>query len=85
MNERSIVKILTGALCAVLVISAAVVALVLDSQSPDPIFGIFKPDIVDPEKDKTDPDEPVTPPTNLPSAIVIPSEKDPETGDELPD
>ena len=83
MNERSIVKILTGALCAVLVISAAVVALVLDSQSPDPIFGIFKPDIVDPEKDKTDPDEPVTPPTNLPSAIVIPSEKDPETGDEI--
>ena len=83
MNERSIVKILTGALCAVLVISAAVVALVLDSQSPDPIFGIFKPDIVDPNKDQTGTDEPVAPPTNLPSAIVIPSEKDPQTGEEL--
>ena len=83
MNERSGVKILTGVLCALLVISAAAVALVLDSRSPDPIFGFFQPDIVDPDKDKTDPDEPLAPPTDLPSAIVIPSQKDPETGDEM--
>ncbi len=82
MNERSGVKILTGVLCALLVISAAVVALVLDSQSPDPIFGFFKPDIVDPNN-QIDPDEPLAPPTDLPSAVVIPSEKDPETGDEI--
>ena len=83
MNERNGVKILTGLLCALLVISAAAVALVLDSRSPDPIFGFFQPDIVDPDKDKTDPDEPLAPPTDLPSAIVIPSQKDPETGDEM--
>ena len=81
MNERNGVKILTGLLCALLVISAAAVALVLDSRSPDPIFGFFQPDILDPDKDKTDPDEPLAPPTDLPSAIVIPSQKDPETGD----
>lgn len=83
MNERNGVKILTGLLCALLVISAAAVALVLDSRSPDPIFGFFQPDILDPDKDKKDPDELVAPPTDLPSAIEIPSQKDPETGDEM--
>lgn len=41
MNNRNRLKILIGALCVVLVCLLTVVALLLDSQSPDPILGVF--------------------------------------------
>ena len=42
MNEKNRLKILIGAFCVVLLILAAVVAVVLDSRSPDPVLGIFQ-------------------------------------------
>jgi hypothetical protein len=42
MNEKKRFKILVGALCVVLVLLTSVVALILDSQSPNPVFGIFQ-------------------------------------------
>ena len=42
MNEKKRFQILIGVLCAALILLAVLVALVLDSQSPDPIFGIFQ-------------------------------------------
>ena len=42
MNEKNRLKILVGVLCVVLVLLTSVVALILDSQSPNPIIGIFK-------------------------------------------
>lgn len=42
MKEKNRLKILVGAFCVVLLLVAAVIALILDSQSPDPVFGIFQ-------------------------------------------
>ena len=43
MNQRRYyLKILIGVLCAVLLILVAFLALLLDSQSPEPIFGVFQ-------------------------------------------
>ena len=42
MNEKNRLKILVGVLCVVLVLLTSVVALILDSQSPNPVFGIFQ-------------------------------------------
>lgn len=44
MSEKKRGKILIGALFILLLILVALVALFLDSQSPDPIFGIFQPE-----------------------------------------
>lgn len=100
MNEKNRFKILIGALCVVLLILAAAVALILDSQSPDPIFGIFQTEPTtsteetqlpteatggsSQETEMPDPsDEQLTPPEELPATVVIPPEKDPETGEEI--
>lgn len=100
MNEKNRLKILIGALCVVLLISAAVVALILDSQSPDPIFGIFQTEPTTSTEETQLPtedtggssqeteipnpsEEQFTPPEELPSTVVIPPEKDPQTGEEL--
>lgn len=93
MNEKNRFKILIGALCVVLLILAAVVALILDSQSPDPIFGIFQtePTVSTEEpqtpiggtgesSQETDPEPPFE---EQPPSVVIPPEKDPETGEEI--
>ena len=93
MNEKNRFKILIGALCVVLLILAAVVALILDSQSPDPIFGIFQtePTVSTEEPQtpiggtgesspETDPEPPFE---EQPPSVVIPPEKDPETGEEI--
>ena len=100
MNEKNRLKILVGALCVVLLILAAVVALMLDSQSPDPIFGIFQPEPTTSTEDTQNPsettdgptqepenpdptEEQLPPPEEQPPAVVIPPEKDPETGEEI--
>ena len=41
MNEKKGLKPVIGILCIILVLLAAMVAVFLDSQSPDPILGIF--------------------------------------------
>ena len=41
MKQAKVVKPLIGVVCIIVLILVAVIALVLDSQSPDPIFGIF--------------------------------------------
>lgn len=100
MNEKNRLKILVGVLCVVLLILAAVVALMLDSRSPDPIFGIFQTESTTSTEDTQDPtdstggpsqgtetpdptEEQLPPPEEQPPAVVIPPEKDPQTGEEL--
>ena len=100
MNEKNRLKILVGVLCVVLLILAAVVALMLDSRSPDPIFGIFQTEPTTSTEDIQDPtdstggpsqgtetpdptEEQLPPPEEQPPAVVIPPEKDPQTGEEL--
>lgn len=100
MNEKNRLKILVGVLCVVLLILAAVVALILDSRSPDPIFGIFQTEPTTSTEDTQDPtdstggpsqgtetpdptEEQLPPPEEQPPAVVIPPEKDPQTGEEL--
>lgn len=100
MNEKNRLKILVGVLCVVLVLLVTLVALTLDSQSPDPIFGIFQ---TEPTASTEEPQIPtdnagesiqetenpdptkgqLTPPEEQPPSVVIPPEKDPETGEEL--
>lgn len=83
-------KPLIGVLCVALLILVAVVAITLDSRSPNPILGIFRPDTTtapdqteEPTQDTaSEPSEGThTPPSDLPSSVDIPSEEDPETGD----
>jgi len=100
VNEKNRLKILVGVLCVVLLILAAVVALILDSRSPDPIFGIFQTEPSTSTEDTQDPtdstggpsqgtetpgptEEQLPPPEDQPPAVVIPPEKDPQTGEEL--
>lgn len=99
MNEKNRLKILVGVLCVVLLILAAVVALMLDSRSPDPIFGIFQTEPTTSTEDTQDPtdstggpsqgtetpdptEEQLPPPEEQPPSVVIPPEKDPQTGEE---
>ena len=112
MNEKNRFKILVGVFCAALLVLAALVALMLDSRSPNPIFGIFKKeptvategpqDTADPTapEDTQDPtestdgpsqgpedpgtnEEQLPPPEVQPPSVVIPPEKDPQTGEEI--
>ena len=66
MNKKNHFKILAGALCVVLLILAAVVALVLDSQSPDPIFGIFQTEPTASTEDTQNPAETTDGPSKEP-------------------
>lgn len=112
MIKRNPFKILIGIVCILVLVFAAVVALVLDSRSPDPVFGIFRPEttaeteeitkqpedtqkVDNSETDSSNKDEPdvpaketadasngqLTPPEDLPSSVVIPTDKDPNTGE----
>ena len=96
VNEKNHFKSLIGVLCIALVLFAAAVAVILDSRSPNPILGIFQtePPSTDDMTDATDDagdanqspnasDGQLTPPEDLPPYVVIPSEKDPETGAEI--
>ena len=66
-------RILIGILCVVVLILVTVIALYLDSKSPDPIFGVFQP--YEPTKPSTVPDEPFGPSGNLPPAVIIPPDE----------
>ena len=86
MKTPKFIKPLTGILCVLALVLVAFVALYLDSLLPDPIFGVFRP-MPTPDEDVTSsttrPDyEPLEPPEDLPSSVVIPTEKDPQTGKE---
>lgn len=75
MQKTKYGRLLIGILCVVLVLLAAFVALYLDSQSPDPIFGIFRPIESPPRPTLPEltpvPDAPVIPPEDLPPVIEI--------------
>ena len=98
MNKKNHLKILIGAICVVLVLLVTVVALILGGQSPNPGAGDVqtnptgsseKPQTpTTPTGDssqETDPpsEEPITPPEDQPPSVIIPPEKDPETGEEI--
>lgn len=88
MKQKNTLKILLGVLCVALLLLVGIVAVILDSRSPDPILGIFRPqptasteETEAPAQASTTPsEEQVAPPESLPSAVDIPSETDPETG-----
>lgn len=42
MSRKNGIKLLIGIVCIILVLLAAIVAVILDSRSPDPILGIFQ-------------------------------------------
>ena len=59
MNEKNHFKILAGVLCIALLALAALVALVLDSRSPNPIFGIFQTEPTATTEETQDPTSPI--------------------------
>ena len=96
MNKKKGLTLIIGIVCVLLVLLAAAVAIVLDLQSADPILDVFQTeptgetqptDNTQKPTDETSPsspsDEQSTPPQDLPSSVVIPSEKDPQTGEDL--
>lgn len=90
MKEKRFFRPLIGVLCVLLLAGATVLALYLDSQSPDPIFGIFRPTVL-PEPFEELPDEiinsyneTITPPPDLPSSVEIPTDEDAELGISFP-
>ena len=86
MIKKNPAKLIIGLLCVLVLLLAVVVAVILDSQSPDPILGVFQtePDTQPPTEETTDATQPseeqLVPPEDLPATVVIPTEKDPETG-----
>ena len=84
MKKNKLPGILIGALCIVVLPLVAALALFLDSLSPNPIFGIFQTEPTESQVEEIDPtvkdDEPTPPPEDRPSSVVIPTDKDPETG-----
>ena len=91
MKKKSIFKPIVGLLCALLLIAVVLLALFLDSLSPDPIFGIFQEDPTEetreapteiaPTETTEPPEQVATQPQDLPSSVVIPQDKDPATGE----
>ena len=83
MKQKNTLKILLGVLCVALLLLVGIVAVTLDSRSPDPILGIFRPQpTTQPTQDDTAPFEEQLPhPESLPASVDIPSETDPETGE----
>lgn len=95
MNKKKRLKILIIALAALLTI-AAVVALILDSRSSDPILGIFQKNpapteasqnptdtTADPSAETQDPGSTKNPPEEHSPTVVIPPQKDPQTGENI--
>lgn len=87
MKERNALKPLIGILCVLILIVAVVVALILDSRSPDPILGIFQPKPTTSSEETagtapaTEPsEEQLMPPDKLPPSVTLPMEEDPQTG-----
>ena len=77
---------LVGVLCVFVLPLVAILALYLDSLLPNPIFGVFKPDATEPQgqyEPTMGDEQPLLPPEDRPSSVVIPTEKDPETGEPI--
>ena len=55
VKKKSPLKVIAGILCVLLLLLVAAVALLLDSQSPDPIFGIFQTEPTNPTEETTNP------------------------------
>lgn len=86
MKKSTFIKLLSGILCVLVLAAVVLVSLNLDNLLPEPIFGIFRP-MPTPDGDETTSTThpgyyPLEPPDDLPSSVVIPTEKDPQTGKE---
>lgn len=86
MIQRKPGRVLIGILCVLALIAAVVIAVILDSRSPEPILGILWPEQTTQETtlpDTAEPDEDtVKPPLeDLPASVDIPTKKDPQTGE----
>ena len=104
VKKKHPMKAVIGILCVLLLVLVAAVALMLDSQSPNPIFGIFQTEPTNPTEETTNPtlgwedptqgeeptqgddpaaptEEQLTPPEDLPPTVTLPTEKDPQTGE----
>ena len=89
MKKKKLALPLIGALCILLLLLAGTVAVFLDSQSPEPVLGIFQ---TEPTEENTPTEQPqtpttptgsevVSPPKELPGSVEIPTNKNPETGE----
>jgi hypothetical protein len=91
-------KILIGVICVVLVLLVTAVVLILDRQSPEQGVGDVQSNSTGPAEETQTPttstggssqettppsEEPGTPPEDQPPSVVIPPEKDPETGEQM--
>ena len=79
MKKNKLIKVVIGLLCALILLLVITVALYLDSQSPDPILGIFQTDPTEPENTEATAgniENPTTPPS-----VEIPPETNPQTGE----
>lgn len=91
MKNKKPLKILIGILCAVLLILVAVAAIILDSRSPDPIFGnIWRPTTPTeatpmPTEAETQPTQGTEPPTDPSEAPTAPTTEDPENSEDPTD
>ncbi len=87
MNKKKPGRVLIGIFCVLALIAAVAIAVILDSHSPEPILGVLWPEETTqettlPEDDSAPADEDtVKPPEDLPASVVIPTEKDPQTGE----
>lgn len=91
MKKKTVVKLLVGFICVLVLAAVVLIALYLDSLSPNPIFGLFqaKPAGEETIGSVADPTQPspelVTLPgvEDLPATVVIPTQKDPQTGEDV--
>ena len=74
MNEKKPVRSLIGVLCVAILLAVVSAALVLDSRSPDPIVGIFRPEWVNNKQDDPaqNPDSQPESPDTPSSTVEIP-------------
>ena len=88
MNEKTGLKPIIGILCIVLVLLVALVAILLDREAPKPVSGTIQTEATDetqPAGEQQDPTEDTEdgtePSQDLPASVIVPPEKDPETGE----
>ena len=82
MNKKKHIKLLIGAICVVLAFLVTAVVLIAGRDGA----GDLQTNPTGDSSQETDPpyeEEPTTPPQDQPPSVVIPPEKDPETGEEI--
>lgn len=82
MNKKKHIKLLIGVICVVLVLLVTAVVLIAGRDGA----GDLQTSPTGDSSQETDPpyeEEPTTPPQDQPPSVVIPPEKDPETGEEI--